>query len=172
MAEVRIGGRSYDVEIHGDIVVVDGHEFPVTVKDDGEHLTVTAGAAPYRVQLPPEEERASGMTVHVDYRPFTFEYEGSPGGRSPAPARTAPAAAGAKPAGPAAKGAITAAIAGRVTRVLVKEGDTVEAGDLLLLLEAMKMENEIKAAAAGTVKEVPVAEGQRVTEGETLVVVD
>jgi len=174
MAAVKIGGRTYDVEIHGNVVLVDGIEFPVTVKDDGEYLTVTAGGAPYRVQLPPDGERASGLAVQVDYRPFTFEYEGSLGGPSPATAtaRSAPGSTGGRRSGPAARGAITAAIAGKVTKVLVKAGDEVSAGDILLLLEAMKMENEIKAAAAGTVKDVPVAEGQRVSEGETLVVVD
>jgi biotin carboxyl carrier protein len=55
---------------------------------------------------------------------------------------------------------------------VARPGDTVKAGDVLLILEAMKMENEIKAPADGTVKEIPVAEGARVTEGDTLAVVE
>ena len=66
---------------------------------------------------------------------------------------------------------MAAQIAGRVVSVKVKVGDTVASGDVLLLLEAMKMENEIKASSAGTVTEVRVADGQRVAEGEVMVVV-
>src|SRR4029078_2294879 len=54
------------------------------------------------------------------------------------------------------KGAATAAIAGRVLSIKVKVGDTVAKGDVLLLLEAMKMENEIKSPTAGVVKDIPV----------------
>ena len=68
-------------------------------------------------------------------------------------------------------GGVVAPIAGKVLRVVAKAGDTVAPGDVLLVLEAMKMENEIKATAAGTVKEILVIEGARVGEGETLVVV-
>jgi biotin carboxyl carrier protein len=72
----------------------------------------------------------------------------------------------------ATSGVIKALMPGRVVRVLVVKGDTVRKGAGLLILEAMKMENEIKAPAAGTVKEVLVAEGARVSEGETLVVIE
>ena len=74
MATVTIGGRNYEVEVRPDSVVVDGHEYPVTVRDEGAHLAVNAGSVAYRVQLPPAGERESGMTVNVDYRPFTLEY--------------------------------------------------------------------------------------------------
>ena len=84
MATVTIGGRSYEVEVRGETVVVDGHEYPISVKQDGGTTTVNAGGVPYRVQLPAAGERSSGMAVQVDYRPFTFEYEGRLGG-GPAP---------------------------------------------------------------------------------------
>ncbi|MCL4241847.1 MAG: biotin/lipoyl-binding protein [Dehalococcoidia bacterium] len=112
------------------------------------------------------------MIVEVDHRPFTFEYEGRLGG-GPAPreARPSAAAAGGAPRA-AAKGAVTAQIAGRVLSVKVTAGQAVARGDVLLLLEAMKMENEIKAPADGVVKEIAVAEGTRVAEGETLVIIE
>lgn len=172
MAQVTIGGRTYEVEVRGKVVVVDGHEFPVNVKDDGEHLTVTAGTVPYRVQLPSEGERASGMGLQVDYRPFTYEYSGPLGGTAPAPRKAATSASANSSPKLAAKGTVVAQIAGHVTKVLVSVGDRVKAGDVLLLLEAMKMENEIKAGADGTVKELPASEGQRVTEGEALAVIE
>ena len=55
---------------------------------------------------------------------------------------------------------------------MAKQGDTVASGDVLLLLEAMKMENEVKAPMDGTIKEVMVTDGQRVSEGETLIVIE
>lgn len=173
MAKVTIGGRSYEVEVRGDTVVVDGHEFPVSVREEAQYTTVTASGVPYRVQLPPQGERQSGMELKVDYRPFTFEYEGRLGG-GPAP-RTVKAS-GAPPAAPSAgssaKGAVKAQIAGRILSVKVKVGDQVARGDVLVILEAMKMENEIKAPADGTVKEILVKDGDRVSEGAGLVVLE
>jgi biotin carboxyl carrier protein len=173
MATVTIGGRNYEVEVRADSVLVDGHEYPVSVRDEGAHLAVNAGGAAYRVQLPPAGERESGMTVNVDYRPFTLEYSGALGGR-PAPRAPRAAAGGGTPAAPRAgvKGGVAAQIAGRVLSVRVKAGDAVKQGDVLLILEAMKMENEIKAPADGVVKEVLVAEGARVADGETMVVIE
>jgi biotin carboxyl carrier protein len=140
------------------------------VKDDDAYLTVRAGDQQYRVQLPPEDQRESGMSVQVDYRPFTIEWSGSLGATA-APRRAAGGGQQAAPR-PTAKGGVTAQIAGRVISIKTKVGDEVKAGDVLLLLEAMKMENEIKSPKDGIVKDVPVAEGQRVSEGDTLVVVE
>lgn len=173
MATVTIGGRSYEVEVRGDTVVVDGHEFAVAVERGEAYDTVTAGGVGYRVALPPEGERESGMAVEVDHRPFTLEWEGRLGGgparrvARPVSARSAPSAAGAGVAG-----GVAAQLSGRVLRVAVAAGETVEAGQLLLVLEAMKMENEINAPRAGTVKDVPVGEGDQVSEGDTLVVLE
>ncbi|MCC7364487.1 MAG: biotin/lipoyl-binding protein [Dehalococcoidia bacterium] len=132
-------------------------------------MTVNSGGVAYRVQLPPADQRESGMQVAVDYRPFTVEIDGRLGGPAPRPQKAA-GGGGAQRA--AAKGAIRAQIAGRILSVRVKPGDAVKAGDVLLILEAMKMENEIKSPAEGTVTEVAVAEGAKVTEGDTLVVVE
>jgi len=63
---------------------------------------------------------------------------------------------------------LKAPMPGLVLRVLVSVGDRVEAGDPLLALEAMKMENELKATAAGQVTAVLVAQGQAVEKGERL----
>ena len=169
MAKVTLGGRSYDVEVRGDKVVVDGQEFAVTVKDDGAHKTVNAGGVNYRVQLPAADQRQTGMQVKVDYRPFTVDFEGRLGG-GPAPREARAAAA---PSAPRAgvKGGVSAQIAGKVVSIKVAVGDVVKQGDVLLILEAMKMENEIKSPADGVVKEIPVAEGARVAEGEVMVVV-
>jgi glutaconyl-CoA decarboxylase len=59
---------------------------------------------------------------------------------------------------------------GTILDVKVSAGQSVNAGDVLLILEAMKMENEIKAPAAGTVDSVPAAKGASVNSGDVLVV--
>ena len=64
---------------------------------------------------------------------------------------------------------VPAAMPGRVLRVVVAPGDAVAAGQPLLVLEAMKMENEVKAPRDGTVESVAVSAGQVVSAGEVLV---
>ncbi|MBP5160729.1 MAG: biotin/lipoyl-binding protein [Alphaproteobacteria bacterium] len=64
---------------------------------------------------------------------------------------------------------VTAPMAGTVTKLLVKEGDKVAAGQALLILEVMKMENTISAEQAGVVKKIEVAEGARVVAGQPLI---
>ena len=172
MAKVTIGGRTYDIEVRGERVIVDGHEYPVTVREEPGHITVTAGGVPYRIQLPPADQRHSGMEVQVDYRPFIVQWEGRLAG-GPAPRqRPAPSSTTSSGTKPAAKGAITAQISGKVVRIHAKAGQRVSKGDVILILEAMKMENEIKAPADGTVKEIAVTEGQRVAEGDVLAVIE
>jgi len=65
---------------------------------------------------------------------------------------------------------LTAPLPGKITHVAVRPGDRVQTGDTLVVIEAMKMENEFKAAAAGTVAEVRVAPGQAVNPGDVMVV--
>ncbi len=66
---------------------------------------------------------------------------------------------------------VTAVMAGRVVKLLVKEGDEVKEGQPLVVLEAMKMENDIAAPKAGTIGEIFVAPGQAVETSEKLLVV-
>jgi len=61
---------------------------------------------------------------------------------------------------------------GRIIRVDVQPGDEVVEGQILLIIEATKMENEIAAPMVGTVKEVAVAAGPRVSEGDVLVQIE
>lgn len=96
-------------------------------------------------------------------------------GAAPAPVAAAPAAAPAPapkaaPA-PAAQGAIKveAPMPGTILDVKVSNGASVNAGDVLCILEAMKMENEIVAPQAGTVASVSVAKGDSVEAGQVII---
>ncbi|AZA10915.1 biotin/lipoyl-containing protein [Corynebacterium gerontici] len=68
--------------------------------------------------------------------------------------------------------AVVAPLAGSVFKVLVNEGDTIEAGQVLLILEAMKMETEITAPSGGTVGAIHVEVGDSVQGGQALVEID
>jgi biotin carboxyl carrier protein len=67
---------------------------------------------------------------------------------------------------------VNALMPGKVIRVLVREGDVVESGSGLVVVEAMKMQNEMKASRAGRVVEVRVGDGDTVIAGEALVVLE
>ena len=104
-----------------------------------------------------------------------------------APAAPAPVAAAAAPAAPAAEAAPAAAPAavavtgagepvaapmpGTIVKVNVAQGQAVKAGDVLCVLEAMKMENDITAPKDGTVTQVVAAKGASVSTGDALVVI-
>ena len=103
---------------------------------------------------------------------YTVSVEEVSGAAAPV-AAPAPAAAPAAPAAPVAEGegTITAPMSGSIFKLLVNVGDTVQAGQVAVVLEAMKMENEIFTPCAGTVKEVRVAQGATVQPGDVLVVI-
>ena len=93
-----------------------------------------------------------------------------------APAAAAPAAAPAAPkaapaaSAPAGAAKINAPMPGTIVSVNVTEGQSVKSGDILCILEAMKMENEIVAPCAGTVKQVIATKGASVATDEVLAV--
>ena len=89
-----------------------------------------------------------------------------------APVAAAPvAAAPAAPAAVAAGTPVTAPLPGNVLNVKVNVGDAVKAGQLLVLIEAMKMENEVLAPADGVVKQIVANKGAVVATGDTLLVI-
>ncbi|WP_425060015.1 Glutaconyl-CoA decarboxylase subunit gamma [Sporomusa carbonis] len=66
---------------------------------------------------------------------------------------------------------VKAPMPGKITKIIAQEGDIVNKGDVLMLLEAMKMQNEIGAPAGGTVKFINVTNGQSVKPGEVIAVI-
>jgi len=87
-------------------------------------------------------------------------------GRGPGPKRPKAAAAG------AGSGTVAVPMQGTIVKVLVAEGDAVEVGQTVCVLEAMKMENNVNAEKAGTVKEVRVAPGESVGPGDVIAVIE
>ena len=70
----------------------------------------------------------------------------------------------------AGAGSVVAPIPGQIHSILVKEGDSVNSGEPVIILEAMKMENDINSTVAGTVKEIKVGEGDNVQEKQAIIV--
>ena len=99
---------------------------------------------------------------------------------APAPAPAAPQAAPVAPAAPAAPAAavptggtqVTSPMPGTILDIRVKVGDTIQYGDVLLILEAMKMENEIMSPQTGTIVAVNTTKGASVNSGELLIVIE
>ena len=119
-----------------------------------KNLIVTVNGVAYNVTV----EEGTGAAVSTP--------AAAPAAAAPAPA-AAPAAPAA-PAGAAGSVTVTAPMPGNILDVKVKAGDSVKAGDTLLVLEAMKMENEISAPQDGTVASVNVRKGDVVNSGDLL----
>ena len=113
---------------------------------------------------------ASGSAVYtVELEGKAFVVKVSEGGDISHVATTAPQAAPQATPAPAIGGTpITAPMAGNIWKVVATEGQTVAAGDVLFILEAMKMETEVKAAQAGTVRGICVKAGDAVAVGDTV----
>ncbi|EBJ2762817.1 pyruvate carboxylase subunit B, partial [Salmonella enterica] len=111
---------------------------------------------------------ASGIyTVEVEGKAFVVKV--SDGGDISQLTAAAPAASSAPATAPAGAGTpVTAPLAGNIWKVIATEGQTVAEGGVLLILEAMKMETEIRAAQAGTVRGIAVKSGDAVSVGDTL----
>ena len=128
----------------------------------------------YKVTL---NGRTYEVEVEAGKAMLLSEYEAvapAPAAAPAAPAAAAPAAPAAAPAAPAVTGsgeAVNAPMPGNILKVNVKVGDAVKSGTVLVVLEAMKMENEIMAPKDGTVAQVVVSKGASVNTGDALVVI-
>lgn len=157
--DLVVGGREHTVEIEpgtddGEYrVMVDGEPFDIHVQE-GQDL----GQTLCRLNGTEHEVTRKGRVLHVD------------GGRVDVAVRhLAQARAG---GGLGAGGEVLPPMPGRILEILVEEGDEVEPGQTLVVLEAMKMQNEIKAEGPGVVKEIKVAEDDAVEASDVLMIVD
>jgi biotin carboxyl carrier protein len=99
-----------------------------------------------------------GSTATIDGAQYDFDVVAGGGGSAPGPSTSS-----ATP--------VTSELAGKVLSVKVKVGQRVSEGDVLLMLEALKMEIEISAPSDGVVAEVAVRDGQKVAAGDVLVAI-
>ena len=136
---------------------IDGTEYTANVeeKEDGK-LAVTVNGKAYEVEVP----------GHVAAAPKVQPVKPA-AAAAPVAAPTAAPAAPKKASG--AGTAITAPLPGVITSIEVKEGDQVKAGQTVIVMEAMKMANNITAESDGTVKAILVQQGAQVQSGDALI---
>ena len=157
---VDVNGRRYAVKVtrrDGSFLVsVDGRERAVDVKEIGGVLSLVIGTRSYEVTV-------DETTVHVDGMPIEVAI---------VPARPSWGRVSAAQAGAAGPQQVAAPMPGKIVKLLVKPGQRVEPRQGLVVVEAMKMENELRARASGTVKEVRAVEGTTVEAGAILIVLE
>jgi len=148
-------GEAREVRLEGDVAWIDGRRIPFRAVRRGNDLVALQtdeGLLPLRVAR-------DGGRVFVARAGRVFDV------------RSEPVRAAARPARTTAEhgGGLTAPMPGTVIAVRVKEGDDVDAGQVLIVLEAMKMENTVAAPGPGRVARVLVQAGQQVQRSEALV---
>ncbi|RKX68720.1 MAG: acetyl-CoA carboxylase biotin carboxyl carrier protein subunit [Spirochaetes bacterium] len=135
---------------------IDGEAFTARIVEHNEDkVVVDLNGTSYEVELAAEE-------------PAAFAAASSPA----APVSRRPVKAPSTPSVPAGSGSVTAPIPGVVKQIQVAVGDKVTEDTVVIVLEAMKMENQIPAAVAGTVNKIAVALGDSVLDGQLLIQIE
>lgn len=143
-------------------ITIKGTDYEVVVGDvSSSPVTVTVNGEEFEVDLPAGSESVAPASSST----------ASP--RPPAPRPNIPASAP-RPAAPTSgdDGSIRALMPGRIISVSVQPGQQVTAGQAVLVMESMKMENSISATKDGTVTAVLVAEGDSVQHGQTMIEIE
>ena len=177
--DVTVNGRPWKVAIEP---AGEAGRLSVTIKGrsrvvdaswiDADTLSLLDGGAVREIRL---HSRPGIAAVGVEIGGHLFEVVVSPDARvksRPADAGAAGVTSATASAGPALSEVIKAPMPGRIVRVLVGVGDRVTARQPVVVVEAMKMENEMRSSRDGVVKEVLVGAGAAVESGAVLVVVD
>ncbi|OZC75408.1 acetyl-/propionyl-CoA carboxylase subunit alpha, partial [Rhodococcus sp. 06-418-5] len=183
LAEFTVEGLATVIPFHAAVVsdpafIGDGESFSVHTRWietewDNQVPPFTAGAPIDDEEVLPRQSvvvEVGGRRVEVSL-PGELSLGGGNGGGANAGAvrrKPKPRTRGGAGAGAASGDAVTAPMQGTVVKVAVDEGHTVEAGDLIAVLEAMKMENPVNAHKAGTITGLTVTAGDAITQGTVL----
>lgn len=145
---------------------INGAQFDVTIDSIvGSKAKVEVNGIPFEVEM-------QGSSLVEEALPtVSTESAAAPAAPAATPAAEPAAPAAAAKSGPGAGAPVKAPLPGVVTKILVKEGQGVKKGETVLVLEAMKMENNITAEADGTVTGICVSAGDSVMEGTTLITI-
>jgi len=149
---ITLDGTTYNIMVDGNSILVNGQ--PFVVGQEGDRVLVDG--TPYEITLEEDRVVAAGISYELSVKGLDEEKAG------PRAATRQVASAG----------AVTAIMPGKIIRVLVTQGQQVVEGDVICILEAMKMENELKAPKDGTVKALHIQQGQDVEMGAVLAEID
>jgi biotin carboxyl carrier protein len=163
---VSIGDDSFEISIHeskeGLLIDLGKRQLTVDLVEVGpEVYSLLVNGRSHEVQI-----RGNGEQYQVFYGPRHYQVQVQGTGVRRLKSLVSKAQAHERPR------EIRAAMPGLVVKVEVQEGDSVKAGDGLVVVEAMKMENELRAHRPGVVKQVFVQEGVTVDRGQTLVIIE
>jgi len=151
---LMLEGQAYELERRDGVMVVNGVEFSWTGKDS----QVLIGGNPHAVKL------AAG-SAEVDGIAYSAEVQGLEEPKATGRVRRATHAAAEE------AGAVTAVMPGLILKILKKEGDRVEVGDTVIILEAMKMQNDLQARTAGVITQMNVKQGENVEMRQVLCII-
>lgn len=160
--QYTVKGVDYEVEIQdieGNIanVTVNGIPFEVEMK-----LPVKPGKQKFRIENEVRSDKG-GASSTDSAKTSPNRTAATAANAEPAASKKASASAGGKP--------VVAPLPGTINDIKIKVGDKVSAGDTVVILEAMKMQNNIEAETSGTVASINVNKGDAVMEGDTLVTI-
>ena len=146
---------------------VKGVDYEVEIQDiEGNIANVTVNGIPFEVEMKqPVKAGKQKVKLSEERRVKSEESNSSSATNASSATTTQPAAAAAsdKP--------VVAPLPGTINEIKVKVGDKVNAGDTVVILEAMKMQNNIEAETSGTITSINVNKGDAVMEGDTLVTI-
>jgi acetyl-CoA/propionyl-CoA carboxylase biotin carboxyl carrier protein len=179
LSEYEIGGLKTLIPFHKALLATDQWKAGETCRDLMEDKGwLKENAAPEASSAPAggddEEPKVEHeYAVEVSGRKFDVKvigsaFAGAANGAAPAGARKAPKRSERKKSAGGGPDQIESPLQGNMWKVVVKQGDVVEEGQLLCIIEAMKMENEITAHKAGTVIELPIEEGKPISAGDPI----
>jgi biotin carboxyl carrier protein len=142
----------YVIDIRGNGMLV--NDVPFVIGTQGS--MVTADGIAYDVHLSEDEAVVDGVPHSYTVPGFRLRTAGPKRADKESQQEVGP-------------GSVTALMPGAIVRILVAEGQEVQIGDVLLILEAMKMENEIQAEREGIIQKIHVAPGDRVETGQPMI---
>ena len=167
--EIEVGGRRRQVTLRREDdhwrVEIDGREVAVSVVETGDRWSMLIGTASHDIRFEPAP--GGELLVHVNAIAVPLVVVEQPGSQKPRVKAARGGVAAGSDAGPRA---VVAPMPGRIVKVLVQPGEAVQARQGLVVVEAMKMENEVRAPHAGIVADVRVREGSSVEANAVLVV--
>ncbi len=147
---------------------VKGVDYEVEIQDiEGNIANVTVNGIPFEVEMK-QPVKAGKQKVKLSGEQKESAPTATPTATA-TPAATTTAAA--QPAAAASGKPVVAPLPGTINEIKVKVGDKVNAGDTVVILEAMKMQNNIEAETSGTITSINVNKGDAVMEGDTLVTI-
>lgn len=153
---------------------VKGVDYVVEIQDiEGNIANVNVNGIPFEVEMKqPVKAGKQKVKLSEERRVKSEEFNSSSSATNASSATNESSAPINKPAAAAASGKpVVAPLPGTINEIKVKVGDKVNAGDTVVVLEAMKMQNNIDAETSGTIASINVNKGDAVMEGDTLVTI-